>query len=372
MSAWIESRKRGWFRVRWRKDGKKFASHVFFNRADAEQKLSEISNDLSVAKEASGSTRGVALSIDAMLVKWAASRSSEGGVRPSYIQEVTAQITKLSEALEWKNVRDITAESIDRWRSSIPNGKGTDKPLASVKSVLNWARRSLRQPVDATVLTIPPRKRPRKLPPTLMNDAEFSAVLARAKSLAGERVSLLLECLGTYAWRPIDACKLECGSVDVGGITLKATKNGDAVRHPLLPEHAARLCALAADRKPEEKLFLDPLKREWRISKLGQAEGLSSWYKVNIGEAIFAEGSGRTGIYCLKDRAISAMEDAGIDDRTKASFTGHRTLRVFDHYRATNPQRALAALTKLKSKMKKKAAPKAPTQIIVNGAQERN
>jgi hypothetical protein len=198
---------------------------------------------------------------------------------------------------------------------------------------------------------------------------EYEAVLTRAHELGGEPAALLLEVLSTYGWRPIDTCRLTCGSVDLGDVTLKATKYGDMVRPPLIADHAARLLSLAAVRKLEDRLFLDPSNHPWRISKLGQAEGLASWYTANIGEHLFGPQEddtvpvepGRTGIYLLKDRAISMMEDVGIDDRIKAGFTGHRTLRVFDHYRATNPLRQLAAVGKLapraKTEVKLKAAP---------------
>lgn len=356
MKAWIEGKKRvGPWKVRWREtvDGRprKRASQAFANRSEAVAWKEAKDRALEAAK--GPDRRHPSLSVDDLFTRWSNSRLAEGAIRATYAEEVRRGWEALCGKNEWAHVSDITAASVEAWRTG--RTKGTQKPLRMIKSLLSWAHDTLHEPIDLAVLHLSPPPQRERAAPDLLTDEQLEAIIARADAL-GETFGTLVRHLSCYGCRPIDACRLIVGDWNrrTRLLTLRGTKNGSDVTHPVDEELAGRFDRLTEHRPASEPLYQNPEGGAWAISATGSATQLYDWYVTNIGNKVIAEPTQR-GIYCLKDLAISTMEAAGIDDRTKALFTGHRTLGVFARYKTTNHAQATAAIARMN--LRKRSAP---------------
>lgn len=348
----------GGHQVRWY-DGKRNArgklietgGQVFDRKADAAAEKRRVEREQRVRREMKRAGAGRVLSLPAVLGLWKTSSEATGGTRSSFRAEKHRVLSQLVEARGWRTVADVTPAAIDAWRTE-RNGRGTDKPLQMLKTLLRYAGATLRQPIDLAALDVPARRRPEKQMPTLLTQPELDWILALAQVRGGDQALFILDHLATYGCRPVDACKLEVRDFDADAATLRLrdTKNGTTVVHPLLERHVERYRGLCRGRAEGDPLFLNPYGERWRIvsgkkREEQRAEQLTSWYWNNVSRHLHA--GGQRGILCLKDHAISRMDALGIDDRTKALFTGHKTLGVFARYKGTNQQRARAALSLL-------------------------
>jgi integrase len=351
---------RGRWQIRWR-DGTKNAKgryierggEIFADKAAAMAEKRRLDAEQKKRRELKRSLNGRLLSLPSVLELWKRSALADRRVRATYATEKEKALLALFARRGWKTVLDITPGAIDAWRTTPRDGKaagvGTDKPLQMLKTLLRYAMGTLRQPVDPVVLETTPRRRPKRPMPTLLSDHQVDWLIACAQARGGTEVGWLLEHLATYGCRPIDACRLRVKDFDAeaGTLTLRETKNGETVVHPLLARDVERYRQLVSGRGGDEPLFRNPYGEPWRITKLGQAGQLVDWYTANVSEYLLPPA--QQGLYCLKDFAISRMDAAGIDDRTKALFTGHRTLSVFERYKGTNERRARQALGHLSS-----------------------
>lgn len=339
------------WKVRWR-DGTKSAKGRYIERStgildkpaaaaekrrlDAEQKQ---------RRELKRGRPGRVLSLPTITAAWARWALATDIAGEEHTKEVRHVLDGLFERQGWATTHDVSPGAVATWRTQ-RDGKGTDKPLSMLKSVLRYARDQLRQPVDPLVIATPGRRgRRRRAQPALLTEHQVAELVARALDRGGASAGAIVEHLATYGCRPIDACRLRVRDFNaVGGLlTLRQTKNGETVTHPLLERHVERYRQLVAERRGDEPLFLNPKGEGWSVAK--SAGQLLDWYTANVSEHLLPRP--QWGLYLLKDYAISAMDRAGVDDRTKALFTGHQSLAVFERYKATNSERAVAALEAL-------------------------
>jgi hypothetical protein len=363
--------KRGSYRVMWREGGKLRASTTYDNRADAEDFLRGVEDRIGAERRGRGPVLG-STPLKELLERHARSRLAARRARGPAMAEKSDQILAAAKEMKWETIRDITTDSVDKWRSKRPEGRGTDKPLVQIKSFLRWCRKTLKLPVDLDVLDLEARRTSGRQPPPRLTDDQVAAILGlafKAKPCVGAAIEHLL----LYGCRPIDVCRARVRDWDVAArvITYRDTKNTDDISHPVHAAHAGRLDALAAGRKPDDPLFLDPWGRQWRMTTVDKetgavvdmprAEGICSWYKANIGEKLgpcerrWAKGvppkdpnavrggtilaRNQRGIYMLKDYAMSRLAIASNGDRRAvATISGHRTLSVIDRYLSANRQ----------------------------------
>jgi integrase len=349
--AWIEKHKRpgqGWaYKLRWRDPGsaRKAASPLYYNREEVDAAKQAKDAELQQAWSLRRASRGPLLPLSAIIERWAAARLAEGAVRATYAAEVAAHWTAILALTKWKTTNEITPEALAAWRQA-KRGRGVDKPLIALRSVLGWARDHLRQPVDPSVLSAPLTRRAAKVQPRLLTDDQVRSIIRRAAEF-GEPAALLVEMLATYGMRPIELCRLDVRDWDGTQLTRHDTKNRSSPRHAVLPAHARRLDRLVAQRPPDAPLFLSPKGARWRIDATGTARELVDWYWSNVSVKLTEVGVEQRGIYCLKDFAITSMRRRGIDRATISAFTGIKTMRVYDHYEATNPENVAAALAQI-------------------------
>jgi len=343
---------RGSYKVRWR-DGTRLPNGRYVERStgvmDRAAALSEKRRLDTEQKKRRDLKRGLVpgrlATLESLLASWGRWALANDVARAPHVEEVQAILGGLFDRRGWATVHDVTAAAVAAWREE-GGGKGTDKPLSLLKSVLRYARSVLKQPIDPDVLTVPGRRgRRRTAQPPLLTREQVGDIIARARAQGGEDCAAILEHLSTYGCRPIDACRLRVADFNAvtGEITLRETKNGDTVTHPLLPAHVERYRKMIDGRRPADALFQNPKREAWEVKK--SAQQLNDWYVNNVSSYLLKRQ--QWGLYLLKDYAITAMDVAGVDDRTKTLFTGHRSLQVFERYKATNKQRAKAALDKI-------------------------
>jgi integrase len=357
VKAWIEGKKRtGPWKVRWREvvNGKKIkrASPSFTTLSEVNAELEAVNLRLAKLGALQPRRRTTLLPIAQVVERWKRDSLKDGSVRQHYADEVERTLVGkrgLCTLQGWQYTNQITADAVSAWRSTKP--RGHTKPIAMVKAMMRWARSVLKQPIDDELLTLavltPP---PRPSPPLLTAD-QVDAIVARAYTF-GESIGAAIEHLTIFGCRPIDLCRLNVANWNrtTRTLTHQTTKSRTRPSHPIkgpFEAHAKRLDRLTAGHRPDAPLFLSPTGERWAIDARGTAREIGDWYWWHLSAKLPQIAAIQRGIGCLKDYAISNLEAAGVDDRTKALFTGHRTLSVFERYKTTNDERAEAALGKL-------------------------
>ena len=344
-----KSKGRG-FVYRWREtmsDGtvKQRTSAEFPTRLAAQISKQQNAEALAQLKAHRGRTRGPLMLLVDIAERWA--KSGRARIEPlsaGYCHEVVASIKRLAKVPGFTTTMQVTKLALDDWTIAT-QGKGVTRSLAYLKVILTYARDTLRQPVRPEALAYRRARTKAPLPPVLLTQEEVDGVLASAQAVAW-RFGFLLRQLTVYGCRPIDMCRLDVGDYDHtnGTLQMRNTKNGETVIHPLLPEDCRGYDRLSDGRAATDPMHTNPRGKRWNLGKGGQSSELITWYRKH---AALMLQPGRRGIYLLKDYAISSMETNGIDDRTKALFTGHRDLNSYKHYKATNMVQARAALAKM-------------------------
>jgi integrase len=339
----------GKYRVRWRESGRQVASAAVKTRLEAEVMARRIEQDLARAQALRQDVQaGRMMPLEAVIERYCLAGVSTGRMGQGRAWEVRRGCLRFIAERGWTTTAAITAESLDRWRIEAATGQRGDNPARYLLAVLRWASGPpLRQVVDPGLFVLRSPRRPRKGPPPLLSESQVGHLIILATKAGGEVAGAAIEHLATYGCRPVELCRLQVQDLSPAGVlTHRTTKNAQPVSHPLLPHHRSRYAALASGMPPENPLFPSPDGDFWWLGSRGQAAELTNWYRDRCSTPAGLPVSQR-GIYCLKDYAISRMESAGIDDRTKALFTGHQTLAVFARYKATNHDRATAALDRL-------------------------
>lgn len=238
---------------------------------------------------------------------------------------------------------EITKARIEEYEKA--NGfKGTDRPLAYVRSVLRWAQTSDLMPqmsflVDQSLA--PPQSTPSNY--RLLTEEEWRKQMVIARRWGHEA---LAHCLSLYGWRPVTACLAKVGMVDlkrrwIGPLHVKQTRKGKTHihEHRLFSETCDLLAPLVEGRRPEEPLFLHHDGGGWTLYKR-RALQLVAWYRNHCQRVAPDAGC----VYAWKRFAVARMDrgDAPwplqVRDCLKKGFTGHATEAILKRYSATNGQ----------------------------------
>lgn len=365
--AWVTG-KRGAYRAQWREGGKVCSGEMREGLGDAEADKRAKESELALAGHKAKPSASMPLA--ALLERWRESRMASKRVRGHYAAEVKATLGAMAKLMEWKTAGDITADSFDQYRVKC-GGKGTDRPLAMVKSVMGYGKRVLRLPVDEALLDLEAlRVANKRQQPPLLTDAQVIAIIHRGREF-GDNVTALLENMAVYGVRPVDLCRARVGDwrPDTGLLHYRDTKNGADQSKPVQAGHARRLDAICMEkvdnvfqaRKPDAPLFMAPNNTPWEIDAKGSATQLTSWYRNNIGrhllirtgksgEQIGCLAASQLGMYCLKDYGLSRAER--LAGRRGAMALGqHKTESAFRRYLATNEDEQRAALALLPEPM---------------------
>jgi integrase len=359
-SVWSEGpKKTGPWKVKYR-DGTKDAKGrlrrlylgTYYTAADRDRAIADQEATLEAADRQHRKANAAHLGYEDLLAEWAKHQLAIGKIQEAYEIEAKATLTRLFKAQGWATLADVTADAVETWRGSKPGGVGVRKPLSMLKRLVRWASRPpLRQRVDLEVLQIEVGKTTPKAEPKLLSDAQIRTAIARAYEM-GESCGAIVEHLARFGCRSSEACKLKVRDWDPVARTIqhRKTKNGQPILpHPVADvEFARRLDRLTARRQPGDALYLNALGQPWGRNARKKYQQILDWYWMNVGINLPGADPEQRGIGCLKDYAISVMDQEGIDDATKALFTAHLDLTVYGrHYKKTNADQAAAAAAKL-------------------------
>ncbi len=326
----IKGRRR--WRVRWREGGRGSPlkpSPWFDSLADAEDYQRKLDARLNARKVASNR---LTIPLDELVERWANRQQERQRPRSErYVRESRRTLLALIAERGWQTTEDVTEP---------------DCPLGTfrlLKALLRYARDYHQQIIAPMALLPPDRPRRRRAKPALltMEDAIHLVAEATRWSPADGAIAHLV---AIYGHRPQSLVGLPCSAVaysfvgtneaaaapQMGFLTLPV-KNGDVVRHPLLPGSLELLVPLLRGRRAGDHLFRSHTGKPWST---GQA--YSAWFHHSVGK-------GR-GVYLLKRFAISLMHAGGLDVPTISSITGHSTDTVLK-YLATNDYLQQQAMT---------------------------
>lgn len=321
--ASLERRGRTW-RVVWRIAGAKRHLDGLRTKAEAQAARARIEGELAAMRPVRA---GAVLSWAELLARYCADRASR--VTESHLDQVRRSISKVSAG--WASVGDCRIATLPSCLT------GYDRRC--LRGLLAFAR-DLGQPVDAAVIRHLRPQPQRAAPRLLLTDDQVAWMQAEAGHW-GPGDGGIVHMIATYGHRSESLIRLAKDAVDLAGarITLRV-KSGDTISHPLIPATVERLRSMMAAHAgrhlfPAHLSGGDP----WPSAKV-----FASWFCHHIGARI---GKG-AGILGLRRYAITRMLGLGLDARTIASITGHRTVSLLlNTYAQTNEQRQLAAVSAL-------------------------
>jgi integrase len=224
----------------------------------------------------------------------------------------------------WRNTRDATPTAM----GELPIGTAR-----VVRAVLRWAELHLDQFVDHRALKVAPKRiRPKKVRPVLLSEDEVQRLVSLAAE-TGPGNGALVHLIAVYGHRAENLVRLTAANFANGNLKFRV-KGGDEVRHPLLPTTLDVLKPVLGLGTPSgTPIFLNHLGKPWKDGK-----EFAAWFGHFFG----------VGYYQLKRAAISRLLARGVDAKTVASITGHKTVSLLlDVYASTNEQRQAAALAAL-------------------------
>lgn len=311
--AWLQRHGRGW-RVCWREGGIERRGPILAPKAVAAAALRQVEAEQAARRPV---RRGEALTWEALCRRWQATRP---------VGRYREQALQMLLRLPWRTPGEVTAAAV----AAQPPGR-----IRVIRSVLAYAD-GLGLPIDPRAARQRPPAAPRRPEVPLLSDGAVEDLIARAEAWSPAD-GAIAHLIATYGHRAQSLVGLPAGGVDLedGTITMEV-KGGDRIRHPLLPATVARLRPLVeAAAGPAAPLFVGHLGKPWKDGR--------AW------AAFFAHHvSGSHGYYQLKRYAITRMLGLGLDAKTVASITGHRTVSLLlNTYARTNETRQRAAIAAL-------------------------
>jgi integrase len=332
----------GAWRIRWRASDGSQPSKTYPTRGEAARAARELAAKIGPTqrrKRAPGPQPPTFLTIDQIAQQWRDTREGTAiAQRPgadAYMDEVTKQAPLIAEDLGWTTSRDANPTDVANLKR-LRRNRGVARPLSYLRVLLRWAAENAGQPLDfaADVAMRAPQSRKSSL--ELLTDREAKVILSRARRL---QQLPIISCLITYGWRPITACRLKVGDVDLRRqvIRIGIKQHGEPWEHDLFPGHVEQLAQLVGKRAAGEPLFLnDAGTHRWWPGKLG------GFYR----HCLKPTGSRAGNIYALKRLAMTRMhrglwpwpEPLSIADIQL--FTGHKTKEQVFRYLGTNRERS--------------------------------
>lgn len=309
---YLEPHGDGW-RVCWRDGGrgsKIHKSRSFGTKTAANDEL----NARRVAERARRSPGGLVLSWADVRARWL-NHLAERGRTADYCAKAKATLERCTGS--WASTTDATPSSMAALRIG---------PWRLAKACLRWARTYLGQTVDHAAVASFPGKQVQRPALDLLTDRQVHALVRSARAAGGVSGELLAHLVATYGHRPQSLVQLRVEDADLRRQRITLTvKSGDIIRHPILPE-TARLLRRAIGKRTTGRILAD-----WPTGQRA-----SAWFWHQAGKGV--------GIYRLKSYAISRMLAGGLDLKTVASITGHRTPAILLRYARVNEDRQRCAL----------------------------
>jgi len=304
------------YRLEWRADGQRH-TRLYATKSEALPAKRNIEAKLAAKHTA---RRGGALTLAQLIDQWLDSRP-----QTYRHHDEAAMRLLLARHPGWTAPGAITRDDL----LALPIGH-----YRLLRAALRYGA-AMGQEVPESLLQSQRRRSPATPAADLITDDQVAAAQASADRW-GPCYGLAVHLVSRYGHRPASIVACTVASLSDQRLTLPI-KGGDIHRHPVLPETATRWLAAGGSRPPDAPILIHSGGCPWKSST-----SLTSWYYHHIGTVHHPDDP---GIYALKRYAITRMLDRGIDARTIASITGHRTPSlILDRYSRTRDDRQRRAI----------------------------
>lgn len=326
----------GGYRVVWRVGGrgssrKKSPVHPTKRDAVAAQKLIESTE--SARKPISPGTSISWNEATARYLIFAKPRSTR------YAKDITDTCTRMAKVYGWTDPDGVTPDQI---KEMLPRNARIILP------VVRYAAKCGQRTNPLTLISAP-RSTPRK-PRCDALTADQVRVLIAMATIWHPSNGALVHMIATYGHRAETLATARVADFDqaAGRITL-LVKNGDTIRHPVTTETQGILSKLVADRAPTDALFHGHNDKPW-----ADGHAFAQWW----GHSIAEDFPRSAGILDLRRYGISRMLSLGLDARTVADITGHRTVSLLlNTYARSDDARRSAAIAALETANRQTVTP---------------
>jgi integrase len=345
MASVIHDKKARTWRVRWR-DGGRGSPHRSSERFKTKGEALAFLEAIEAKQTAAGPApvvRLAPLTWTELTARWLKAQESAGSSF-RHLEECRRSLAR--HTTTWRTAADATPEAM----ATLSMGAGK-----TVRAILSWAQLHLSLTVDPRILAIRQTRRRVKAPERdLLPDHQVLALIdaATAKSPAD---GALCHLLATYGHRAESLVRLttDALALDTAPPTITVTvKGGHVVRHPLLPATVAILRPVWAHARAHQQPAATGRPYLFAHTHLGRpyrtGHEFASWFQHRIGTGFNGPGTSIGYYDAFKRWAISRMLEAGLDPKTIASITGHKTVSlILNRYARTNESRQTAALAAL-------------------------
>lgn len=275
--------------------------------------------------------------------QWHAHKVIESEQSINYADEASAKAQAVAEAAGVTHVSELTGEVIRAYR--LATGSSVDRSLAYLRAIVAWSVDEYDMEVDQRFFAASRPRPSKESEARLLTDTEHRAICDKAQIMEQWP---LIHCLQLYGWRPITACRIQVGHVNLTAATirLQVKRQSKPHVHPLFPESVDLLRPLCENRPDDAPLFLSRMENVWR-TRGDSADGLTRWYADNLGP--LAPDTGGTN--ALKRWAIHAMKiglppwPRALTSREIRLFTGHKTDSQVARYERHSASEALQLVT---------------------------
>lgn len=309
---------RGGWRISWRESGRQRTARED-SKAKAMIRAQAIERAQAAAKPIAP---GVVLSWDEAVDRFLASRE---GATDTYRQDCRRTLARL--LASWSSWNEITPDSV----------RGLPAYSSRIlRAFLAWGAEA-GQTVNIRAIAAAKPKATRKPQAPLPSAEDLAAAIAAADRwhLADGTIAHLIATYGHRAESCVGILVRDWEPSGAAGLLTLRVKSGDTIRHPVTAATAARLSDLAKGRDPDAHLLVGHLGQPWTTGR-----DFAAWWRHSI-----TRRPG-LGILDLRRTAITRMLAMGLDPRTIASITGHRTVSLLlNTYARTTESRQSAAIS---------------------------
>ena len=272
---------------------------------------------------------GTSVSWDELVLRFVSSKDRRS---TRYEADVKDVCQRLAKTYGWQSSADVQA---DHLRAMAAHN------IKIILAVIRHAER-IGLPVARLATRVQPKPRKRQPRDDALTPDQVAELVAKA-TVWHPSNGALAHMIATYGHRAetLVAALVSNVALSKQAITL-TVKSGDTIRHPLTSETLDILRAVIGERPATDSLFPGHGESPW-----ASGYAFAQWWSHSI-----AAGFGRkAGILDLRRYAISRMLSLGLDARTVADITGHRTVSLLlnTYARSDDARRAnaIAALERV-------------------------
>ena len=318
----------GGYRVSWWTDGrgsKRLKSPVFPLKKQALEAQKRINAENAAAKPM---RFGASVGWEELVARFVKSKARRSARYESDIRDTCMRHAKDH---AWKAAADVTADHVKAL------------PLHSIRIVLAVLRYAEAEGIAVARLStkVAPPSRPRAPRDDSLTSVEVAELIAKATKWHQSN-GVLAHMIATYGHRAETLISASVGDVDLGlGRIVLRVKNGDTIRHPITKETQELLRQVIGDRPAAAPLFHGHAALPW-----ASGHAFAQWWSHSIAAGL----SRKSGILDLRRYGISRMLALGLDARTVADITGHRTVSLLlNTYARSDDARRAGAIAALEA-----------------------